>query len=163
MARINSKLDTILLAIITRLTASVSGLAESNCYLAIDDAEIAPSASDFVCVVSPTGGQFDEGYLHGGGVQVAADFFEFDVTIYSSVQLDESYRDKVKLADATLGLIAKQRATLVALTAHDLLSGSDTILRDPILPMSYSFGRSGRGLAFVKQSFRLAFDWDLTS
>lgn len=162
MARIDSRLDTILTAIVVRLAAQLDGIDANNCYLAIDDGEIAPSAGDFVCVVSPASGQFDEGYLHGGGVSQASDFFEFDVTVYSTVQLDESYRDPVKLTDSTLGLIQKHYQTLLALTTHDLLSGSDNILRDPILPMSYSFGRSGRGLSFVKQTFRLAFDWDLT-
>lgn len=161
MARIDSRLDTILLAIVARLIAQVSGADAASCYLSIDDGEIAGSADDFVLVVSPHGGSFDDGALDGGGQNVAADYFAFSVTVYSAAMLDENHRDTVGLTDATRGLILKHREVLKALTVHDLLSGSDNILRDVPMPTMYEFGKNGRGQIFVRQVFRLSFDWDL--
>lgn len=164
MARIDSRLDTILLAIIARLIDEVDDADEASCYLAIDEQEIAGSADNFVLVVSPMSGQFDDGALDGGGQLVATDYFDFSVTGYSTTMLDQTYQDTKALTDATLGLVQLHRDILQALTAHDLLNTDDeNVLRDPILPRSYEFGRNGRGLCFVRQVFRLSFDWDLTA
>lgn len=164
MPRVDSRLDTILNAIVARLIDEVEDADEASCFLAIETDQLAPSADGFVVLVSPQSGQFDEGALDGGGQVMATDYFEFSVTVYSTTMLDDSYRDNKALTDAALGLVQRHRDVLQALTAHDLLNTDDeNVLRDPILPRGYEFGRSGRGLCFVRQVFRLAFDWDLTA
>jgi hypothetical protein len=164
MARVDSRLDTILLAIVARLISQVSGANEASCFLTIEAGdELSGAPGDFLWLVSPMSGSFDDTALDGGGQNVATDYFDFSVTTFSTVMLDMSGQDTKAMADATLGLITKHRAVLKALTVHDLIAvgGADNILRDPILPRDYQFGRNGRGLAFVRQVFRLSYDWDL--
>jgi len=163
MARIDSRLDTILLAIIARLIAEVDGADAASCFLAIDDEQVTGNADGFILVVSPNGGNFDDGALDGGGQNQATDYFTFSVTVYSTTNLDMGGQDSAALTDTALGLIAKHRDVLQALTVHDLLSGSDNILRDVPMPTTYDFGKSGRGLCYVRQSFKLSFDWNLTA
>lgn len=169
MARINSDLGTVLTAIVTRLVAQSLFTAEC-CYLAIDgtdDSDIAPSAGEFVCTVSPLAGNFAEQYLDGGGSLQAADFFDFVIAVYSTVQLDEYDRETKFLTETTLGLLTKLRLTIKAICAHDLLDAvtptPNNVLRDPILPQGYVFRRIGRGLGCFKLTCRAAFDWDLVT
>ena len=163
MARIDSRLDTILTAIVDRLIAEVTGANAASCYLAIEgEDEISGNPGEFILVVSPGGGNFDDGALDGGGQNQATDYFDFAVKVYSSVMLDQFGRDTTALTDATKGLIAKHFDVLQALTVFDLTDGTDNILRDVIMPRNYEFGRNGRGQGYVRQAFRLSFDWDLT-
>lgn len=166
MARINSDLGTILLAVITRLVAQSLFTAEC-CYLSVegaDDENVAPSSGEFVCTVSPLAGNIGQEYLDGGGAQQATDFFEFVISVYATSQLDEFGHDTVFLTDATLGLLTKLRLVLKAITALDLVDGSaNNVLRDPILPQGYRFKRASRGLGKFSLTCRVAFDWDLST
>lgn len=165
MARVDSDLGAILLAVVNHLVTQGLFTAEC-CYLTISDGrdDIVPSAGEFVCTVCPRGGIFADPYLDGGGNKQAADFFEFSVSVYSTVQLDEADRETVFLTDSTLGLLQKLRLVLKALTALDVtIPGGNNVLRDPILPQGYQISRNGRGLGKFELRCRAAFDWDLTT
>lgn len=163
MARNKGTFDAILLAVVDRLISQVGGLDEANCYLSLNpDVLPMPNPGDFVCVVAPTSGMFSDSMFEGGGVEQTTSDSGIIVKIHSPVQLDEVHRDAVFLTDATLGLIAKVRSTLKALSDWSPGSVGSELTRDPLIPSDFAFTRNSRSLGACELTFKLSFDWDLS-
>lgn len=168
MARVSGKLDAILAAIVARIIAQVSGANAATCYLCLNpDTLPVPNPGDFVYVVAPTSGRFDDRNWDGGGQdQATVDPAGVVVKIHSALQLDEAQREATFLTDTTHGILEKWRLVVKALTAPDwnpAASGSgDILVRDPLIPADFAMTRSNRGLGAIEQNFRFSFDLDLS-
>ena len=169
MVRIDSKLDDILTSVLRRLIANVADANESNCYLSMDeDALPLDWAADFVYAVCPTGGEFDQQLMDGGGASQATSDDQLVVRVFSMTTLDQSRRDNLFLTHSTAGVIERMRQVVKALAMYDaeqVGDTEDTLLRNPLLPIRYSFGRGDgeRIVGYGAIAFGYSHDWDLTT
>ena len=161
MARTVGKLDAILLAIQARIIDQCSVTAAS-CYIALDPNDVTNAPGDFVYVIAPASGAFDQSLMDGGGAQQATADTGVIVKIHSAVQLDEPQREEAFLTHATLGVIEKWRLLVKALTDWAPTSGSDTLVRNPLLPAGFDIDRTSRGVGGIQQAFTFNFDLDLS-
>lgn len=159
------KLEDLLQAVIDRIIAQVSGFNTENCYLSINpDATPEPNPGDFICVVAPTSGIFDEEAYAGGGSAQATVNGGIITKIHSPVQLDQAHRDASFLAHASLGLLKKWRLIVKCLLEpHMLQVGSDDATRGYLIPGDYTFTRKNRKLGAIEQTYKAMFDLDLNS
>jgi hypothetical protein len=163
--RDKGKLDAILTAIVTRLQSSL-GVAASDCYLAMSGDILptpAPAPGDFLYIVSPLSGDFDESYFDGGEGNQCTIRAGFTVRVHSTVQEDQPGQDTLFLTDSTRGIIDRWRLVVKALAAWSPLdNSSNPLTRDPIIPKSFSMGRADRSLGDIEIAFNLTFDLDLS-
>lgn len=164
MPRGSGKLDAILSAIVARLIAQVSGCNAATCYLCLNpDAVPSPNPGDFVYVVAPTGGEFDDALFDGGGQNQATVNAGVIVKIHSPVQLDEARHDAQFLTHSTLGVLEKSRLVMKALADWSPADGgANEITRNPLIPANYGITHSQRQLGAVELTFHLTYDWDLS-
>jgi len=162
MARTSGKLDVILSAVAARIIAQVTGFTAANCYVSLNPENVVPSPGQFVAVVSPLSGQFNEAYLDGGGQNQATADAGVSVRLYSPLALDEAHRDTQFLTHSAYGVLEQWRLIIKALAAWSPTSGADEIVRDPLLPAGFSLGRPTQGLGYIEQDFKFSFDLDLS-
>lgn len=159
-----AKLEDILQAIVERIIDQVAGFTEANCYLSIDpNSTPEPNPGQFVCVVAPTSGAFDEAKYDGGGEDQATINGGVVVKLHSPLQLDQPHRDGEFLRHTTLGVLRIWREIVKSLIwPWQLQIGDDDGTRDPLIPADYTFERRSRKLAAIEQTFKVNFDLDLT-
>ena len=164
------KPDLILLAIVDRMIAAGGGYDAASCYMSLDPDVIAPNAGEFVCVVSPTSGNFNSSLIDGGGQAQCGIETGVIVKIHSSVQLDRASEDRLALTDAAVGILERWRLMLKALVCWDPLApevGGNEQTRNPLIPQTFAIERGSRGgpqrsrLA-IETAFAVDFDIDLS-
>src|SRR5262249_30980494 len=124
-----------------------------------------PNPGQFICVVAPSSGNFDEPMIEGGGEHQATSGSTIRVKIHSITQLDEFTRDGILLTDTALGLIEIWRQVVSRLMTPWFptdLSGN-ILTRDPLMPTGFSFERRDRAIAAIEQDFKLTFDTNVLS
>ena len=132
MARIKSDLSTILTAIKTRLTADAV-LDTSRIFLSLTaDDELTWPGNDMVIVVAPGSYPADLRAEAGGGNELKVFDGVTKLSLWVRLGLDQATRDDQWLTHATLGALAKWRLVMKSLNQHDLLSGTDQILEEPM-------------------------------
>jgi hypothetical protein len=164
VARIDSNLDDILNAVVTRLIDQLSDASSSNCYVSDDPDSLPPNPGDWVYVVSPSpSGRFSE-LFEGGGVNQAEVITVIVVTIHSTSQNDEAGRADNFFRQADRGLLPKTRLAFKALAGHDLQDGSaNELLNEPMHPADYTWLRPDRSRGSNQLGFQIKFDMDLTT
>lgn len=170
MPREYGKLEAILQAVVDRLV-SYSGLPEAtedNVYINIDPDAVTSNPGEFVFVVAPSGGQFDEAMMDGGGQAQMTAATNIVVKCHATGQFDQAGRAKEMLANSSTGLIVIHRKLLKALSIWDPTDSGNEQTRNPIMPGSWSYQRAGggagqgpRSYAAVEQVFVVDFDWDM--
>jgi len=163
-AHTSAKLEDILQAVVDRLIDQVAGFSDANCYLSINpDATPEPNPGDYICVVAPTGGMFDENAYHGGGEGQCTINSGILVKLHSPIQLDQPHRDAEFLKHASLGVLAKWRLIVKALLwPWQLQIDGNDGTRDPLIPAEYTLSRRDRRLGAIEQVFKANFDLDLS-
>lgn len=162
MARIPTKLGTILTAIKARLIAA-SAFATDTVYIGrqADLNNLPPALSHAVI----TAGRIQsEGNSRHEVFVVRATAV---VSIFNCLQLDEGDRADEALTDS-LGIYTKVDLVAKALELHDLLSGSDQILSEPMRfrsatqPKEVSIKPGAPGFLKIDMEFDLAWEWDIS-
>ena len=164
-AHVFAKLEDVLTAIVAMLIAGLPDQCnEATCFLALDPWERpASNPGDFVFVVAPGAGVFDQGMLEGGGELQATADATVTVVIHSPLTIDEPQRETSFLTDGTLGILGIVRQVLKTLTNKVPVSAAPVNLtRDPLLPANYDFRRSDKSLGSAGLMFNFSFDWDLS-
>lgn len=167
---VSSRVDTTELTALTAirdlLRTAFPELGSENVFLTLypDAPEPEPSGEHFLSV-APGAGSFDEALFAGGGREQLCQVGEFQVTIYSRVQLDQSARDESILGHATEGLLVLKHRVLSALVGADpALPGGAKFSRELLRPIRAAAPEhdADRGIGWLSLAFALSFDWDLT-
>ena len=162
MAYADSKIETILPLIVTRLISQLS-LSTATCFLGDRDEEHSPNPGTAYYVVFPDGGRFDDSLFAGGGrEQLCADAI-FGVKIISRLMLDRPGVATQVFTHATHGLMPKMHSVLDALAAFEPSSGGNTLVREVVQPLDWQGPtRKAKDLSELIVRFGCLFDWDLS-
>lgn len=164
MARVNSKLLTILPLLQTQL-ASVTGLATDYVYLSLEESEeFEFPGNDFLLVLTPRRFSLDQGVFVGGGVVTPKFDGTLDVTLWARYGVDQPYRADKLLTDVTLGILAKWDLVLKALLGFDPTVSTNQVLVEPMRAINWEVQpRKGKpGWAKIASSWELKWNQDVT-
>lgn len=165
MARVDSNHSDILDAVAARLISQISGYSASNCFVTLEPMPFPfPQHNQFM-TVCPSDGVFDDAIIEGAGVAACAENSNVIVTCASRIMLDQVAQHRTLISDQSRGLLVTKRLILKALTAHDLIVGSNAVLRNfiaPVKALSPGYDREAR-LGWLSIVFALDFDWDLAT
>lgn len=167
--RLNGTLQDILTQTVDRIIAQIPKANESNCYITLDlESSPLPSPGEFIYLVKPGPGFFDDANWDGGGQEMATNESSLTVRIYSPQRLDQEGRDTALLTHGTLGVCEAWRVLIRELTEPswsptvEVAGETIEIFRDPLIPTSFDFGTNRDDLGYAQQSFRLLYDLDLS-
>ncbi|MDE2102945.1 MAG: hypothetical protein KGL39_37220 [Patescibacteria group bacterium] len=163
--RIDGKLDAIVLAILGEIQSSLATDSESAFVsLDPDGLELSAAPGQFIYVIFPSGGTFDDTLIDGGGNFQATVYATIAIRIYSFVQLDEYGRDTLWLSQNSLGISEPMRQLLKLISQADMtdVDGND-LLREPIMPVAFKTIRPSREIGAIEVLFQVCYDWDLLS
>lgn len=166
MAQIKTTPNAILTAAVARIIANtiVTGYTASTVFVTDDADWLPPNPGATVCAVMLSGARFDDSMFDGAANESVTADADLIVTIHNPVQLDSPGRSEIILNDATRGTYPKITAILKTLSGHNLVSGSDTILRQPLFPRSWNDpNHASRARGSITLAFGCYFDWDLTT
>lgn len=165
MARINVSQETVLNAVVARIIAAIpTKFNASNCFVSLKPVPVPIPTHDIFCTVGVADSQFDQSIIEGAGQNACAEDAGVVVTVGTRIRLDQLSHHKMALTDSSRGLLPLKRLVLKALVAHDLLTGSDTFLRNLMMPLSSSFGSADRdNVCWCSITFSTDFDWDLAT
>ena len=163
MARVDSRLPTLLRAVHSRISDQVLGANDSLVIISDDPDSTPPMPGDVWWVVSPApSGQFTENF-GGGSVESAEVQTAFIVTVHSIIQQDEPGRGEEMFLDPNFGIFEKMSPVLEALSGHDLLDpDGNQILSQPIFPADYQWHRNSRTHSSVQMGFTVVFVLEYT-
>jgi len=164
MARINVDQIAVLEAVVARLISQISEFDANSCFISLDPIPIPIPTQPLFCTVGITESSFDQGIIEGGGQAACAEDSGVIVTVANRVMLDKVHTHKVALEESARGLLTFKKKILKALVSHDLLSGSDTFLRNLMMPLSGAAPGSNAKdrINWISVVFSTDFDWDLS-
>lgn len=157
-----STLDIILTRFHARIIAACGSATEDNTYLSTVSSELPPSPAEVIYELSPSQSiTFEDGHFTGAGRYAMHVSCQLNVTIHSTIQLDELGRDGIYLTHADRGIIQYMTEVLSALADHDLLDESgNELLSQPLRPVQAHIPpRDDRTRGYVMLSFACEFDW----
>lgn len=159
-----AKYDSVLTAVVARLIDQLDDAGGANCYLSLDPDSLAPTAADFVYVVSPSPSfRFDESEFVGGEQAHCTVQTTIVVTIHSIAQNDEVGRDIEFLTNRSRGILERWRRVCNVLGGYDPTNeAGDNMLAQPLSPIDSSIAKHDRAHGSIQTSFRCLFDLDLT-
>lgn len=161
--------DLILLAFLRQLQGSMEADRESIFLTAQENGTDyePPSAAPglFIYTLTPGPIQFDGTIIDGGGNSTLASKIPIVVTVWSTVQLDETGRDTVALTDAQHGIVPRLTQVLGALSQFypDDGTGAALIKEPALLEGPLTWRRPSRELLGMAVVFSAEFDWLITS
>lgn len=157
MARIDPKPAVILEAIRDRLVArGVAG--EHNVFIGHPQVDFRVAPGEAWVSVWFEGGGFDPEQIDGGTPTITG---TVSITVWTDLTLDQAGWDRVVLNDASHGLLTVSDKIFQALYLHDLMLGSDEILRESLRPLTLGTpeGNQGGGEPSITSTWQVMFDW----
>lgn len=168
-------LDAFVLAIRNAAMPDGSRLNEKTCFLSMYPEPYKFSDTVFV-TVSPGEGKFGEGFQEGGGVHQTTEEMLIFVTIWSRHPPNQIGHDATGLVDPTRGLYSIKSKILRAICSQDLTAnyppgtqGVQQFLRNQVFavgctqPQMHKDEQQKGAYSFIILSFKISWDWDLTS
>ena len=160
MARVDIKPAAIVEAIRLRLINAGAVAHQANCFIAQPDQAFQAPPGDTWLTLWIDGGQFDPEQADGGVATVKA---SVTVVAWSKVLLDPTGKDAKTLTDATRGLLVVADKVFQALWLHDLQSGADEILSEPMRPVTLgSPVRPPDEPGSVSLTWEVIFNWEVS-
>lgn len=166
MARVNSKLRTILPLVRARLV-TITGIVSEYVNLSLPGADeewLLPLETDFVLDVRPLRFALDQAAFYGGGTTTPKFDGMLEVILWGRYGVDEAGRADLLLTDATFGILVKWDLVLKALLGFDPATGGNEQLVEPMRCLAWDTApRRGKpGWAKITSTWECKWNQDVS-